>query len=79
MGQANFDAKRHLLENVCLNLALDGATLYLQRRKIFESLIEGLTLEKSRADKTAIELFLAGISGWGIYIRSRIGLQKQFS
>ena len=77
--RADFDAKRRLLEIVCLDLAFDGATLYLERRKLFDSLIEGLTLEKSRSDKTAIELFLAGISGWGIDIRSRIGLQKQFS
>jgi hypothetical protein len=51
MGRADFDAKRHLLENVCLNLALDGATLYLQRRKIFDSLIEALPLEKSRGNR----------------------------
>ncbi len=72
MGRADFDPKRHLLENVCLNLALDGATLYLERRELFDSLIEGLPLEKSRGDRTPLELFLAGIRGW------EAGLQRLF-
>ena len=72
MGWADFEAKRRLLEIRCLNLALDGATLYLERRKIFDSLIEALSLEKSRGDRTPLELFLAGIRGW------EAGLQRLF-
>jgi hypothetical protein len=33
-------------------------------RKPFDVLAEGLVSDKSRGDKTAIELFLAGIRGW---------------
>jgi hypothetical protein len=30
---------------------------------------EGLVSEKSRGDKTAIELFLAGVQGWEAWLR----------
>jgi len=33
-------------------------------RKPFDVLAEGLVSEKSRSDKTPLELFLAGIRGW---------------
>jgi hypothetical protein len=33
-------------------------------RKPFDVLVEGLVSEKSRGDKTAIELFLVGVRGW---------------
>jgi hypothetical protein len=58
------DANRRLLEIVCLNCTLDGATLVRELRKPFDVLAEGLLSEKSRGDWTAIELFLAGVRGW---------------
>jgi len=38
-------------------------------RKPFDVLAEGLVSEKSRGDKTAIELFIAGIRGWEAGLR----------
>jgi hypothetical protein len=61
---ADDDAKRRLLEIVCLNCTLDGATLVRELRKPFDVLAEGLLSEKSRDDRTAIELFVAGIAVW---------------
>jgi hypothetical protein len=46
-------------------------------RRPFNALAEGLVSENSRGDKTAIELFLAGIQGWETGLRRRIGLQIQ--
>jgi hypothetical protein len=37
----------------------------IQREKPFDVLAEGLISENSRGDKTAIELFVAGVRGWG--------------
>jgi site-specific DNA recombinase len=45
---ADDDAKRRLLEIVCLNCTLDGATLVRELRKPFDVLAEGLLSEKSR-------------------------------
>jgi hypothetical protein len=45
---ADDDAKRRLLEIVCLNCTLDGATLVRELRKSFDVLAEGLLSEKSR-------------------------------
>jgi site-specific DNA recombinase len=44
----DYDAKRLILEIVCLNCHLDGATLVPQIRKPFDVLAEGLLSEKSR-------------------------------
>ncbi len=41
-------------------------------RKPFDDLAEGLLLKNSRGDKTAIELFLAGIQGWQAGLRRRM-------
>jgi len=42
-------------------------------RKPFDVLIVGLHYEKqSRDDKTAIELFFAGVRSWGAAIRRRL-------
>ena len=49
--RADFDAKRRLLEIVCLNLTLDGVSLVPEWRKPFDLLAEGLPLEKSRDDR----------------------------
>lgn len=49
--KADYDAKRRLLEIVCLNLTLDGVSLVPEWRKPFDLLAEGLPLEKSRGDR----------------------------
>jgi hypothetical protein len=46
-------------------------------RRPFNALAEGLVSENSQGDKTAIELFLAGIQGWETRLRRRIGLPIQ--
>jgi hypothetical protein len=38
-------------------------------RKPFDVLAEGLLLKNSRGDKTAIELFVAGVRGWEAGLR----------
>jgi site-specific DNA recombinase len=48
---ADYDAKRRILEIVCLNCKLDGATLVLTMRKPFDVLAEGLLSTNSRGDK----------------------------
>ena len=45
---ADYDAKRRILEIVCLNCTLNGATLVPTMRKPFDALVEGLISEKSR-------------------------------
>ena len=40
------------------------ASHHLPMRKPFDVPIEGLDLKNSRGDKTAVELFLAGVRGW---------------
>jgi hypothetical protein len=52
-----------------LNCTLDGATLVPEIRKPFDVLAEGILSEKSRGDKTTIELFVAGIRGWEAGLR----------
>jgi hypothetical protein len=42
-----------------------GETLIPETRKTFAVLAEGLYSEKSRGDRTAIELFMPGIRGLG--------------
>jgi hypothetical protein len=39
--------------------------------------VNSMSLQHSRGDKTAIELFRAGIQGWETGLRLRIGLQIQ--
>jgi len=41
-------------------------------RKPFDVLAEGLISKNSRGDKTAIELFIAGIHGWEAGLRRSI-------
>jgi site-specific DNA recombinase len=55
---ADYATKRRILEIVCLNCTLDGATLCPTTRKPFDVLVEGLDLSKSRGDRTPVELFL---------------------
>jgi site-specific DNA recombinase len=48
---ADYDAKRRILEVVCLNCRLDGATLCPTIRKPFDVLAEGLPVQSSRDDR----------------------------
>lgn len=48
---ASAAAKRQLLQIVCLNCTLDGATLDLAIRKPFDVLAEGLSVSLSRGDR----------------------------
>ena len=48
---AYYDAKRRILEIVCLNCRLDGATLVAEMRKPFDVLAEGLVSENSRGER----------------------------
>ena len=47
-------------------------------RKPFDVLAEGLVLKNSRGDKTAIELFLAGLGGWDAIMRRRMDGVKRY-
>ena len=42
----------------------------------FDVLAEGLISENSRDNKTAIELFIAGVRGWKAGLRRQIGNQN---
>jgi hypothetical protein len=48
-------------------------------RKPFDVLAEGLLSEISRGDRTAIELFIAGVRGWEAGLRRRIRDGKAIS
>ena len=48
---SDYAAKRRILEIVCLNCTLDGATLVPTMRKPFDVLAEGLISKNSRADR----------------------------
>jgi hypothetical protein len=48
---ADYDAKRRILEIVCLNCTLDDATLVPEIRKRFDVLAEGIVSEKSRGGR----------------------------
>jgi hypothetical protein len=48
---ADFAAKRRILEIICLNFRLDGATLCPTMRKPFDIVAEGLLIQSSRGDK----------------------------
>ena len=69
---SNIAGRREILESVCLNRTLTDATLVPTMRKLFDVLAEGLVSENSRGDKTAIELFLAGVRGWEAGLRRRL-------
>jgi hypothetical protein len=57
---------------VFLNCRIEDATLVPEIRKPFDVLAEGLVSEKSRGDKTPLELFIAGVQGW------QAGLRRHF-
>jgi len=61
---ADYGAKRRILEIVCLNCTLDGAILVPTMRTPFNVVAEGLRSEKSRDDRTSIELFSGSFGDW---------------
>ncbi len=48
---ADHAAKRRILDIVCLNCTLEGATLVVETRKPFDALAEGLISSQSRGDR----------------------------
>lgn len=48
---ADYATKRRILEIVCLNCRLDGASAVFSTRKPFDVLVEGLDLSKSRGGR----------------------------
>jgi hypothetical protein len=48
---AEYEEKRQILEMLCLNFSLDGATLVPQIRSPFDLLVEGRLVSSSRGDK----------------------------
>jgi len=51
-----------ILEMICLNFTLDGATLVPEMRTPFDILVEGLLVSSSRGDRTPMELFVTGVN-----------------
>jgi hypothetical protein len=58
---ADYDAKHRILEIVCLNCRLDGATLVAEIRKPFDVLAEGLLSTNSRGDWPSFEPMIDAI------------------
>lgn len=65
---ADIAEKRLLLEIVCLNWTLDGATLVPEIRKPFDMLAEGLLVPSSREFRGPVELFIASVAEWDAHI-----------
>ena len=63
---ADYDAKRRILEIVCLNCTLDGATLVPEIRKPFDVLAEGLLSEKKSGRLYTVRTFPGRHSRLGI-------------
>ena len=61
---SNNAIRREILDSVCLNRALSDVNLVTTKRKPFDVLAAGLVSEKSRDNKTAIELLVAGVGMW---------------
>jgi hypothetical protein len=51
-----------LLDLICLNSVLNGATLVVSTRKPFNCLVEGLVQTESGEEGTRLQLFLAGFA-----------------
>ena len=62
---ADIPGRRRLLDIVCLNWRLDGASLVATMRKPFDVVAEGLISEEGRGNWTAFELFVRGVDAWG--------------
>ncbi|MBC8113829.1 MAG: hypothetical protein H7062_05590 [Candidatus Saccharimonas sp.] len=70
---ADYSTELSVLDIDCLNGLLDGATFSRAMRKPFDVLVEGLLVSSSRDDRTAIELFLAGLGSWDTGVRRQLG------
>jgi hypothetical protein len=55
-----------------IELAAQLANLGEITRKSFDVLVEGRFLKTSGEDRTAIELFIAGVRGWDTDLRQQI-------
>jgi site-specific DNA recombinase len=62
---ADYAAKRHILEIICLNFRLDDVSLCPTMRKPFDVLAEGLILKSSRGDRRCT--FLNDLMGTGLF------------
>jgi hypothetical protein len=78
---ANYPEKRRILDLICLNLTLQGATLAIATRKPFNALVEGLSISDSGEGEIRTPATLSGrpvfetgafnhsaTSPWGKYI-----------
>jgi hypothetical protein len=54
-----------------------AANLGTKIRRPFDVLVEGRFLEKGGEDRTAIELFIAGVRGWEADLRRKFGEPPQ--
>src|SRR5690606_28897070 len=57
---SNSSVRREILDAVCLNRTLSDVSLDATKRKPFDIFAEGLEINNSRGDRTAIELFTSG-------------------
>ena len=56
--------------------ATQSVTSVPEIRKPFDALVEGIISKNSRGDKTAIGLFISGVSGWESRLRGILGLKS---
>jgi hypothetical protein len=61
---ADWSTTRPILEIVCLNCTLDGASAVFSTRNPFDVRIEGLYSQTSRGDRTGFELSTQGTRLW---------------
>ena len=65
--------KRQMLEILCLNYRLDGATLCPVWRKPFDVLAEGLVLQGGRRDGIRLEPLIEVVAAMPAHISSLVG------
>ena len=65
------------VHNGVLNFTLDDVSFRYEMTKPFDSLAKGLLVLSNRDNKTAIELFLAGVRGWESGLQRRLDDAKQ--
>jgi hypothetical protein len=70
--RSNNALRRQILDAVCLNRSLSDVNLVTTKRKPFDVLAEGLDLKNSRGNRTALELFMAGVRAWGDCLRQSV-------
>jgi len=60
--EGDYRAKRQILDLAGLNYTLEGTSLCFETTRPFDVLAEWLYLENGRLSRTAVELFLQGLS-----------------